>query len=270
MAHIDLSVLVDQEHDNLWQRRAEHFADSNQLPLLTDLRQVSTTYYLHYQTAGLFLCQSGKKAAGPISASFIAGKNLHRLRHGGGKGQLIAKAVGLHKGVRPHVLDVTAGLGRDAFVLASLGCKVDMFERVAVVEELLSFALSEAQASEDRAVLDAVEGMTLNYGDAISYLSDADGCVADVIYLDPMYPVKTKSAAVKKEMRAFHDLVGGNPDDAALLALALSKARCRVVVKRPRLGVEIDGVKPTLKLEGKSARYDIYTLRKLEEFVKSS
>ncbi|XPE60710.1 class I SAM-dependent methyltransferase [Shigella flexneri] len=39
----------------------------------------------------------------------------------GGRGEAVAKAVGIKGDYLPDVVDATAGLGRDAFVLASVG-----------------------------------------------------------------------------------------------------------------------------------------------------
>ncbi len=44
----------------------------------------------------------------------------------------------------------------------------------------------------------------------------------DVIYMDPMYPIRKKSALLKKEMRILRRLVGDD-DASQLLALALKK-----------------------------------------------
>ena len=89
----------------------------------------------------------------------------------------------------------------------------------------------------------------------------------DVIYLDPMFPVRSKSAQVKKEMRIFHQLVGADPDSDSLLDAALSQARYRVVVKRPRIAPALANTPPNYTLEGKSNRYDIYTLQKLPDHL---
>ncbi|MCH2158718.1 MAG: class I SAM-dependent methyltransferase [Oleiphilaceae bacterium] len=253
------------DHASPFADSAQSFSQSHQLELFIGPLLDQAKYVLYFDENGPKLYQTGKGAPGPISASFLSGKNAHRMRHGGGKGQLVAKAVGLNKGVYPHVLDATAGLGRDAFVLATLGCKVDMYERVPVVEFLLQHALEEAQSFNDMEIAKIAQRMTLQYGDAITKLESSSEPVADVIYLDPMYPAQEKSAAVKKEMRAFHDLVGENLDDHRLLSAALDNARYRVVVKRPRKGKEIAGQKPSLKLEGKSSRYDIYTIKSLSE-----
>jgi hypothetical protein len=54
----------------------------------------------------------------------------HRRKFGGGRGEAVAKAVGIKGDYLPDVVDATAGLGRDAFVLASVGCRVRMLERI--------------------------------------------------------------------------------------------------------------------------------------------
>lgn len=87
--------------------------------------------------------------------------------------------------------------------------------------------------------------------------------MADVVYLDPMFPHRDKSALVKKEMQLFRPVVGDDPDASALLEAALACARYRVVVKRSRRAPAIEGVAPGLTLEGKSSRYDVYPLKAL-------
>lgn len=258
-----LALLIDSDCPSSLAERAGLFSESRGIPICSSESTSDFPYLLHYSNEGVRLLHSGKSTAGPISASFLEGKNRHRMKHGGGRGQLIAKAVGLKGSLNPSVFDATGGLGRDAFVLATLGCRVRICERSPVVRELLHHALLEATGAPDSGIAEIASRMELLECDAIEYLAEARESVADVIYLDPMYPEQRKSAAVKKEMRAFHDLVGHDLDDEDLLAQALKKARYRVVVKRPRKGEEIRGIKPSLKLEGKSSRYDIYALRKL-------
>ncbi len=91
-----------------------------------------------------------------------------------------------------------------------------------------------------------------------------EGEPPQVIYLDPMFPHRDKSALVKKEMRVFRPLVGDDLDAPALLEAALALATHRVVVKRPRKAPIIDGPKPSHGLEGKSSRYDIYPKKALK------
>ncbi len=116
-------------------------------------------------------------------------------------------------------------------------------------------------AEEDAELAVIVQRMRLIPGDSIHYMRGQPEAFADVIYLDPMFPERLKSAAVKKEMQAFHQLVGQDDDGRHLLGAALDKALYRVVVKRPRLAPPVGDIEPNHRLEGKSSRFDIYALR---------
>ncbi|TNE77524.1 MAG: SAM-dependent methyltransferase [Gammaproteobacteria bacterium] len=225
-----------------------------------DIRDVPVLLYLDEHGLGLQL--TGKGAPGPVRAEFVTGKMGYRREHGGGAGQLVAKAVGLQKTKATlHVLDATAGLGQDAFVLASLGCRVTLFERNPVIHALLEDGLARAALNVDCAPI--IERMTLREGSSIDWLSSASEGVADVIYLDPMFPHRDKSALVKKEMQVFRMIVGDDDDSERLLSAALAAATYRVVVKRPRKAPAIEGPEPATRIEGKSSRYDVYSIKAL-------
>lgn len=198
-----------------------------------------------------------------VWVDFAGGAAAHRRKFGGGKGQMIAKAVGLKSGVLPSVYDLTAGLGGDAFVLASLGCQVTLLERNPVVHALLADGLCRARQyaeEQDEELLRIVKRMHLLAGNSVDWLREAES-KPSVIYLDPMFPERRKSASVKKEMQAFHDLVGADDDADTLLNLALEVAEHRVVVKRPRIAPALGAREPMFTLEGKSSRFDIYALK---------
>lgn len=201
---------------------------------------------------------------GAIYVDLAGGAVAHRRKFGGGKGQAIAKAAGLNKGATPTILDGTAGLGRDAFVLASLGCKVQMVERHPVVAALLDDGLTRAK--KDPEIGEWVsQRMTLIHASSHNALSqlavDPEFVKPDVVYLDPMYPHpenKKKSALVKKEMRVFQSLVGADHDADGLLEPALALADKRVVVKRPDYANWLNELKPTMVIETKKNRFDVY------------
>ena len=109
----------------------------------------TTGFALHYDDQGLSLRKTDEPKLGAINVDFVTGAVAHRRKFGGGKGQSIAKAVGLNKGATPVVLDATAGLGRDGFVLASLGCKVILHERHPVVAALLYDGLQRAYSDAE-------------------------------------------------------------------------------------------------------------------------
>ncbi|MEW5757450.1 MAG: class I SAM-dependent methyltransferase [Pseudomonadota bacterium] len=211
----------------------------------------------------LELRQTGPEAPGPIYVDFLGGAVGHRRRFGGGKHQPIARAVGLGKGPAPSVVDATAGLGRDAFVLACLGCKVTLVERSAVIAALVEDGLQRAARDAEIGAL-VTERMQLVQADSIDYLRAlAPAQRPEVVYLDPMYPHRKKSALVKKEMRIFRALVGDDPDHPQLLAAALACAGKRVVVKRPKGAPEIEGPKPTMAIVSEHTRFDVYVIAAL-------
>lgn len=232
---------------------------------------VEAEFVVWVQESGVSLKQTGRKSPNPIRVDFTEGAVDHRRKFGGGKGQMIAKACGVKAGCLPHVLDATAGLGRDAFVLASLGCSLSLLERSPIVYELLRDGLARGRAygaSEDPELFDILNRMHLaperhNSPEFLDTLTELQR--PDVIYLDPMFPERQKAADVKKEMKAFHSIVGNDDDADMLLPMALEKARYRVVVKRPRKAPFLNNHTPSFQLEGKSSRFDIYTRVKMPD-----
>jgi 16S rRNA (guanine1516-N2)-methyltransferase len=194
------------------------------------------------------------------------GSNNHRRRFGGGNGQAIAKAVGVSGRFMPRVLDLTAGLGGDGFVLASLGCRVSLVERHPLICSLLRDGINRAreEGESDPAIRDLMNRLDLIECDSLEILSDITiDQRPDVIYLDPMFPHRKKSAKVKKEMQAFQHIVGSDIDSDGLLEKALEIARYRVVIKRPSVAKFLGDKKPTYSLEGKSTRFDVFALSKI-------
>ncbi|WP_165090313.1 class I SAM-dependent methyltransferase [Neisseria yangbaofengii] len=220
---------------------------------LTIVRQLPDNgEYLYAGSDGISLCRAGEK--GRVQVDFAGGAAQYRRTKGGG--ELIAKAVN-HTG-KPTVWDGTGGLGRDSFVLASLGLTVHTFEQHPAVACLLHDGLNRALQHSGTAEI--AQRITLHFGDTAALMPQLSQQIGrpDVVYLDPMYPERQKSAAVKKEMAYFHGLVGTAQDEAALLGTARAIAKKRVVVKRPRLGEFLRGEKPAYQYSGKSTRFDVY------------
>ncbi|MCP3908533.1 MAG: class I SAM-dependent methyltransferase [Oceanicoccus sp.] len=239
---------------------SRQLADQLQLPLVDKTTAEHFPYVLRYTEKGLAIAQTGRKAAGPVVVDFAGGGSAHRRQQGGG--ELIVKAVAGDKKNRPSVLDATAGLGRDSFVLASWGYPVTLCERSPIVAAVLNDGLERARYSDDSELLAIMARMKLETMDAITYMQTLTEATApDAIVIDPMFPASKKSALVKKEMQAFHHVVGADPDSASLLDQALVTARHRVIVKRPKKAEYLAGIKPNFSVEGKAIRFDIYSLR---------
>lgn len=194
---------------------------------------------------------------GHLRADFSGGRLGWRLEHGGGMRQSVARAVGMGKGrPLPRVLDATAGLGRDAVVLAALGCEVLALERHAAVCALLEDAL--ARVAAEPGARERLGGrLRFQAADARTFLAGGGARGFDVIYLDPMHPEREQSALVKQEMRLFRALVGADEDAADLLAAALRAGVRRVVVKRPARAAPLLGT-PVGAISGRTTRFDLY------------
>ncbi|PIT52993.1 16S rRNA methyltransferase [Snodgrassella alvi] len=209
--------------------------------------------YLLYEDSGLALAKAGHK--GVVRVDFVQGTARHRRLFGGG--ELLARAVQAKN--QPLVWDATGGLGRDAFVMASLGLEVVVFERNPYVYALLADGLQRALADEQTTSI--AQRISLHYGSIILLQTEQKQIpLPDVVYLDPMYPQKQKSAAVKKEMAYFHELLGTADahNDQALLLAAQKFAQKRVVVKRPANGVVLAEITPAFQYLGKTTRFDGY------------
>ncbi|MDH2924508.1 16S rRNA (guanine1516-N2)-methyltransferase [Nicoletella semolina] len=192
---------------------------------------------------------------GSIAVDFVNGAMAHRRKFGGGRAEAVAKAIGVKGNHFPSVIDATAGLGRDAFVLASIGCNVLLVERNPVVCALLEDGLQRAYCDSEIGEF-MQQRMTLSPMGNIALLDSSKK--ADVVYLDPMYPHKQKSALVKKEMRVFQHLVGADLDADTLFPPAKKLAYKRVVVKRPDYAAFLANQKPDFSQTTKNHRFDVY------------
>jgi 16S rRNA (guanine1516-N2)-methyltransferase len=230
-------------------------ARQTNIPLL---ETANTSDYLLYKTKKHLEIRSCRRDIS-IHVDFLSGKLRHRRLQGGGKGQNIAKAVGIKSNKSLSIIDTTAGMGSDSFVLATLGCNVTSIERTVIIHRLLLDGIQRALQSDNDEVKTIIARMHLIQSDATDYLSTLKpDSRPDVIYLDPMFPERKKSAQVKKEMQFFHDLVGDDHDANKLLDIARKTAKERIVVKRPRLALSVNEQKPHFTITGKSIRYDVY------------
>ena len=184
----------------------------------------------------------------PLFADFTI--QTWQSRRDAGKQQGLVRAIKPCSGMK--IIDATGGWGRDAAVLASFGAEVLLLERNPVMAALLADALAR-QDERSQSVLQ----IKLLCTDSIEYLSalPAADC-PEIIYLDPMHPLRQKEALVKRELQVLQQLIGPDPDIALLLAVAKEKANRQVVMKWPQRLPVID--KPTRIIEGKTVQFALY------------
>ena len=209
----------------------------------------------------LAVCDGGLEArdrdAMPSIAArvdFLSERMAYRRGAGRLAGELIGRAVGSKEPL--WIVDATAGFGRDAFLLAALGHRVTAVERVRATAELLADGLARARADAETA--DIANRIAVVWADAREWLLSLPATERpDVVYCDPIFPDKGKSAAVKKEMRLMRLLAGPDADAQALHAAARETARRRVIVKRWQNAAPLSpGVSHAIP--GKMVRFDVY------------
>ncbi|MCP4414570.1 MAG: class I SAM-dependent methyltransferase, partial [Gammaproteobacteria bacterium] len=198
---IIINSINDKPSDQQFTQRAKALAEQLSLPVIETNESNDYQFSLFFENGILKLLDNTDQGAGPVWVDFTQGKSAYRQKHQG-KGKLpISKACGIKHGNRPSIIDATAGLGQDAFVLAGLGCDVICIEQHPVVAVLLEDGLARGRES-DQWTQEIVSRMTLLKGRAEKLLLTN---TAEVIYLDPMFPHQQnkKQAKVKKGMHLF-------------------------------------------------------------------
>ena len=185
---------------------------------------------------------------------------LPRIKPGRLQQELLVKAAKIKGTLSPTAIDCTAGLGQDSFLLAAAGFTVRMFERDETIAALLEDGLM--RASNNPMISSVAKRMSLDRSDSLQYLealAQSSEQAPDVIYLDPMFPARQKSAAVKKKFQLLHVLEKpcDEAEEGALIRAAFAAGSRKVVIKRPVKGGHLAGIKPSYSITGKAVRYDV-------------
>lgn len=185
---------------------------------------------------------------------------LPRIKPGRLQQELLVKAAKIKGAQSPTAIDCTAGLGQDSFLLAAAGFTVRMFERDETIAALLEDGLT--RAGNNPMISSVAKRMSLDRSDSLQYLeslAQSSEQAPDVIYLDPMFPARQKSAAVKKKFQLLHVLEKpcDEAEEDALIRAAFAAGSRKVVIKRPVKGGHLAGIKPSYSITGKAVRYDV-------------
>ncbi|PWG63079.1 class I SAM-dependent methyltransferase [Spiribacter halobius] len=216
--------------------------------------------YLACGPDGLALCRAGRPPT-RLRPDFVHGPQGFRRVRLSARREALARACRLHRRPGLNIVDATAGLGRDGFVLAALGARVTLLEHSPVVAALLEDALLRARA--DPSTRATAERMVLITTDAVPWLRQLpEHRHPEVVTLDPMYAGSRRGAA-GKTLALLQALLGPPDDPAPLLQAALSAARERVVVKRHRHAPPLADRKPDHAIQGRSTRFDVYGAKRL-------
>lgn len=264
---IPLEVVLQEGGDK---SAAKHLADHLGLPLVIDNNKDLPSKHekvpspdslqLRFSYRGLAL---GK---GNMEMIVDFDDMLKRIKPGKLQRELLIRAAKIKRtDTDEHPLtaiDATAGLGQDSFLLAAAGFSVTLFERDPIIAALLADALKRGR--QDNSLAPIVSRMTLVEGDSITNLTTHTQSQPhkrpDVVYLDPMFPERSKSAAVKKKFQLLHYLEQPCQDAEELLDAALRANPHKLIIKRPLKGPYLANSQPSYSLKGKTIRYDCIVL----------
>lgn len=254
--------VILQNCDPVGISRLAEFLEINKLEGIPEVTRVPDGYQgllLQWHADGLCLSAVQQPGVSPTRVDFQSATLRRRLATST-RSSGLPKAVGLDKGrPLPRVLDATAGLGIDAWLLAAMGCEVTLLEKSPVMAALLADGLRRARESGNAETQAAVQRMTLHVADAHDWLRQMpEDERPDVIVLDPMFPPRQKSAKVKKDMALMQLLLPANDDIGSLLQASLQLARKRVVLKRPGRVDRQAAPKPDFQVPGKACHFQVF------------
>ncbi|MBV1885222.1 MAG: class I SAM-dependent methyltransferase [Gammaproteobacteria bacterium] len=215
---------------------------------------------INFEAQGVSIQGFGEYATNKVQVDFVGGSLSRRSQHKHLHGEMVAKAVGIKKHPNSKVFDATTGLARDSFILATLGCQMDMMEQSNIIACLIVDGLKRGQDENELAA--TMARMNFKQGNSLDYMQaqrDNELLRPDVVYLDPMFPDRQKTALAKKEMRLFQLFGLDEESDLDLMLEAATRfAKRHVVLKRPLKAAPLNHFRPSHSISGRSCRFDVY------------
>ncbi len=228
---------------------AEAFSKKNNVPMADEPGEALS---LMFDAKGVSLMGFGLSYQGNFE------NMLHRITNGRLLHEMLVKAAKTGEG-GSRAIDATAGMGEDSFLLAAYGYDVTLYEQNPVIAALLRDTIRRARKNPQ--LSEIVGRMKLVEGNSIEFLKKQDS-LADVIYLDPMFPKRQKSGLVNKKLQLIQKLEPPCSSEEELFEAAWEASPSKIIVKRPLKSLYLAGKKPSYTLEGKAIRYDCYVLWK--------
>jgi 16S rRNA (guanine1516-N2)-methyltransferase len=185
----------------------------------------------------------------PIALDWNDDKWLKRSKGMTGRDPMV-RATMASKGVK--IVDMTAGWGKDGLLMAHAGANVTMLEQHPYMAALLIDAWQHLASA---AIQSRIKIAWTSAHDYLSALNKES--FPDVIYCDPMHPIRQKSALVKKHLQVLQQLTQPNDDVVDLICLAQKKCTQRVVLKWPQK--QKPPIIPMGSIPGKTIRFDLFS-----------
>ena len=214
-----------------------------------------------YEGACLVLREEGPVLRGPhpsalqLSVNFMDSALRARKRQFQPRKELLLRALGTNRPL-PRLVDATAGLGRESFLLATYGFEVEAWEKNPYLYVLLSLAAEQLFAHLGLAM--EQRRLHFRFGDSEKFLLSQAPELHPLVYFDPMFPEGKKSAQVKKNMQVLQQLDLSSADPLASLHRLKAHGLAKIVIKRPRAVPILDTALCSRYYENDTLRFEVY------------
>lgn len=225
--------------------RARRLAEKFGTEVVDAIPESKDARFFLMDKTGLSFMAKGQELKGDFS------RLLSRVTGGHLQHEILLKAADRLGNMK--AVDATAGMGEDSFILAAGGYDVELFEHNPITAAVLSDALLRARNTPE--LKDIAKRMKLAEGDSKELLKKLS-YNPDIIYLDPMFPEKKKSAETKKKLQMLHQIELPCEDEEELVKAAIEAKPKRIIIKRPPDGDNLAGIKPTFFITRKAVRFD--------------
>ena len=184
-----------------------------------------------------------------IISSFRSGSFTNRIKNFQRESHL-KKAIGYGGESSKKILDCTAGLGHDAFILALLGQYVTFVEKNKGLCILFELALENLPPTSY--FQEAKERITIINDDSASFVDKLFDY--DVVYIDPMF--EDRGNAGRSGMMS---LISDYLDDFTDVSDVLIRSKFnRLVIKRQKQFKQSGNIAPSFILHGKSINFHVF------------
>ena len=243
-------IIYVKENGDL--EKAKKISKKLKIDVFTDVKKVKdfSDLILQLDENGLSLVSENMKLYGDFS------KMIKRIKQSNLEKELLIRSTKIKGKSNLNIIDATAGLGEDSFLLASYGYTVSLYENNPIIAELLIDALERARKIPE--LEEIASRMKVYEEDSIIAMANLKHS-PDVILLDPMFPERTKSALIKKKFQILHKIERPCTDEFDMLKSAIKANPHKIIIKRPLKGEYLAGVKPNYSIKGNSIRYDCIT-----------
>lgn len=242
---MNFSVFIENEDHYQYLKDKLKFSE----PEITKIYPEQEPFFIYKEDGLHFVKDSSQNKL--LHVDFLKGSLGWRLKRKDHE-TLLKKALG-KKNNNLTIFDGTAGFLSDALIFLALGHKVIACEQSKVLFLLLSDAIDRAKIK-----LSFLDNLNLIHGDALDVYKSMQNI--DVIYLDPMYPSKKKSALTSGSMSDIKSILKleniENLEDEVFFDFKKNKFK-KIILKRPIKSKIIDD-SFNYQIKGKSTRFDVY------------